>query len=199
MIFNKSVLKKLLKEAYKSGGVLVANRNGRIVLAGGWWAVTMKNRVFSNEARAAVVELAGELPAEGECWRVDSMGCQVEIPPELIRIIDTPELRARIAADGVFHKTRLLMEKTAVYRMYQRNEEVVLVNETMEKLLDIHAAKEGEDASVCGPYYRENRMYWYTDECSLCAGIMYPDEDKDGEIKELLAALGTMEIPYTKR
>ncbi len=45
MIFNKSVFKKLLKEAYKSSGLLVANKNGRIVLSGSWWVMTMANEV----------------------------------------------------------------------------------------------------------------------------------------------------------
>lgn len=70
MIFNKSVFKKLLKEAYKSSGLLVANKNGRIVLSGSWWVMTMAEEVFTKEGKAALVELTGQLPEVGGVFPV---------------------------------------------------------------------------------------------------------------------------------
>ena len=63
MIFNKSVFKKFLKEAYKGHGLLVGNNDGQIILEGSWWIMTMDKDVFNKDGRAALVQLTGEAPA----------------------------------------------------------------------------------------------------------------------------------------
>lgn len=139
MIFNKSVFKKLLKEAYKSSGLLVANKNGRIVLSGSWWVMTMAQEVFTKEGKAALVELTGQLPEAGECFRCTSAGNQIEIPPDYIDIDEA-------ACNEVFKKTIMTMDGPlgGILRIYQRGNDIVCMNEIVEQLLDSSAALEDE-------------------------------------------------------
>ena len=190
MIFNKSVFEKLLKEAYKGAGLLVTKKEGRIALAGSWWVITMSENVFSNDGKAALVKLTGELPVQGECWRVTSGGNQVEIPPDYIDIDgDFYEL---ITRNEPFNKTIITMDGLAggLIRLYQRDKIVICINELVNMLLDPSAVKDGEDDYIRGPYVLKmenpSMYYWYTDECSFAAGKL--DLEKD-EYKELLAEI----------
>lgn len=168
MIFNKSVFKKLLKEAYKSSGLLMANKNGRIVLAGGWWVMTMAEGVFTKEGKAALMELTGQLPEVGECFRCTLAGNQIEIPPDYINIDEA-------ASGEAFKKTIMTMDGPlgGILRIYQRGNDIVCINEVVEQLLDSSAALDDESDSIDGPYTRSPKspgmLYWYTGECSFAA------------------------------
>lgn len=199
MIFNKSVFKKLLKEAYKSSGLLVANKNGRIVLAGGWWVMTMAEGVFTKEGKAVLVELTGQLPEVGECFRCTSAGNQMEIPPEYIAIDDN--FYKEVTAKKPFEKTIVTIDGFCggMGRLYQKGKAVVCINELVEMLLDSSAVKEGEDSCIDGPYTTNETdptmFYWYTGECSFAA--MRLTFEKDNYL-ELLENMKQFEIPKAK-
>lgn len=194
MIFNKSVFKKLLKEAYKSSGLLVANKNGRIVLAGGWWVMTMAEGVFTKEGKAALVELTGQLLEVGECFRCTSAGNQIEIPPDYIDIDEA-------ASGEAFKKTIMTMDGPlgGILRIYQREDDIVCINEIVKQLLDSSAALDDESDSIDGPYTRSPQspgmLYWYTGECSFAA---CPIECKDSA-KEFIEEIQEVNIPQSKR
>lgn len=194
MIFNKSVFKKLLKEAYKSSGLLVANKNGRIVLSGSWWVMTMAEEVFTKEGKAALVELTGQLPEAGECFRCTSGGNQIEIPPDYIDI-------DKSAGGEAFKKTIMTMDGPlgGILRIYQRRNDIVCINEVVEQLLDSPAALEDESDRIDGPYTRTPKstgmLYWYTGECSFAAcPIKYGDS-----VEEFIEEVQKVDIPQSKR
>lgn len=199
MIFNKSVFKKLLKESYKGAGLLVANKKGRVIIAGSWWVMTMEERVFTNEGRAALVELTGQLPAPGECWRSTSGGNQMEMPPEYVDIdgaiyedvtSQEPYQKTIVTIDGLFG---------GMGRLYQKGHAVICVNEVVEMLLDPSAVKEGEDSEINGPYanvpVEHGLFYWYTDNCSFAATRLNFEKEN---YSELLEFMGQFEIPKAK-
>lgn len=194
MIFNKSVFKKLLKEAYKSSGLLVANKNGRIVLAGGWWVMTMAEGVFTKEGKAVLVELTGQLPEVGECFRCTSAGNQIEIPPDYIDIDEA-------ASGEAFKKTIMTMDGPfgGMLRIYQRENDIVCINEIVKQLLDSSAALEDESNCIDGPYTRTpeftGMLYWHTGECSFAA---CPIECKDSA-EEFIEEVQKVNIPQSKR
>ena len=65
MFVKMSILKRLMKEAYKSGLVL-ANNGETIMIAGNYWQMDIKRALMPKELLAAIIELAGELPGAGE-------------------------------------------------------------------------------------------------------------------------------------
>lgn len=201
MIFNKSVFKKLLKEAYKGAGLLVANKEGRIIIAGSWWVMTMEERVFSNEGRAVLVELTGQLPQQGECWRSTSAGNQIEIPPGYVDI--DGDTQSEVTSGAPFEKTYITVEGliSGMARLYQKENTVICINEIVEMLLDPSAVKEGEDSGILGPFTRNMQepktFYWYTDSCSFAACRL--EKEEKGEYKIFFETLEQINIPKAKR
>lgn len=199
MIFNKSVFKKLLKEAYKGAGLLVANKEGRIIIAGSWWVMTMEENVFTKEGKAALVGLTGQLPVQGECWRSTSAGNQIEIPPDYIDIDGA--IYDDVTSREPFQKTIVTIDGLfgGMGRLYQKEKFVICINEVVEMLLDPYAVKEGESSDINGPFTKNmeqpNTLYWYTDECSFAAGRL--DFEKEN-YSELLKNMERFDIPKAK-
>ena len=69
MFFKTSVLKRLFKDAYKGAGLTVGHMTDPedeevdgYYISSGWWVIWFNNRTFPKEAKAAIIELCGELP-----------------------------------------------------------------------------------------------------------------------------------------
>lgn len=198
MIFNKTVFKKLLKEAYKGAGLLVANKDGHIILEGRWWVMKMEERVFSNAGRAALVELTGSIPASGECYRATVAGNQMEMPSEFIEI-DNKTMYVTLTSSEPMKKTKLIVEGMSggLVRYYKTGNRVVSVNEVISSLLENGDSTEYDEGDcVRGPYMGtdEKILYWYSNYCSLAAGIL--DMEKD-EYKELENGLSKLDLPIS--
>lgn len=184
MIFNENVLKKLMKTAYKGGGLLAANKEGRILLEGGWWIVEMDEDVFSKKGKAALVELTGCLPEQGECFRSTSAGNQIEMPKEIHNIDIVKE-------SGIFHqdsykKTKILMDYTMLIRLYQQEQKIAVINELIPELLENPSLQDGEDGEISGPFGMGDMYYWFSNRCSLVArGIKIEKPDAVKVLKEL--------------
>lgn len=75
MFFKKTVLKRMLKSAYTGAGLTVGHtpetdeEEEDYYLSSGWWVLWFKAGMFPKEAKAAVIELCGELPAVGEVFK----------------------------------------------------------------------------------------------------------------------------------
>lgn len=77
MFVKMSILKKLMKEAYKSG-LILANNGETIMIAGNYWQMEIKRALMPKELLAAIIELAGALPDAGERYICDKGGNQKE-------------------------------------------------------------------------------------------------------------------------
>ncbi len=168
MIFNKTVLKRLMKTAYKGAGLLVANNKGKILLEGGWWIAEINEDAFPKEAKAALVELTGCLPEEGECFRSTSAGNQVEMPKELHDISIVKE--NGIFEQEPFLKTKIIMDFLTPIRIYQQGQIIAPINELIPELLENPSLQEWEDGGTEGPFNRGEVYYWFSSTCSLVAG-----------------------------
>ena len=171
MVFNKSVLKKLIKSAYKTCGLLVANMDDRIVLAGGWWMMSAKERYVPNWALAAVIELTGEIPAAGESFRATSQGNQMELPNEFVLNLDEGRTRREIADRIV--DTHIMVDRIGGLQHYLREgSKVVTVNEMMMELYDPDAGENREPCDITISCLEHKWVYWHTPACSWACGII---------------------------
>lgn len=73
MFLNLTEVKKLMKHAYKNSGLVVGCQRGLIAAnSAGTWGFRVDERHIPKKLKAAVVELIGDLPEEGEiytyCW-----------------------------------------------------------------------------------------------------------------------------------
>lgn len=194
MIFNKSVFKKFLKEAYKGYGLLVGNNDGEIILAGSWWIMTMDKDVFNKDGRAALVQLTGVLPEQGEYWRSTSAGNQIEMPPDYINInVEQYDLTEPLK------KTALILEIPTPVRVYQKKDKIVCVNEMVEMLLDPYAVNEGENDTIAGPYDRGlknlNNLYWTNGPCQFVASTVILEKE---DYTKFIVDIGQLDIPVAR-
>ena len=67
-----------MKEAYNGAGLRLAATEERYYIAGNYWEMDVKKGFIAKPVLAAMVELAGEIPAPGERFRADKTGNHVE-------------------------------------------------------------------------------------------------------------------------
>lgn len=80
MFVKTTVFKKLIKQAYETRSLLVAGTENEYIISGNWWIIRVKKDVFSKKNKAAIIELTGEFPEEGEAFRpTKNAGNQYEI------------------------------------------------------------------------------------------------------------------------
>lgn len=87
MFFKATVLKRMLKAAYKGAGLTVGHAaesdTGEpegYYISSGWWVMWFNAAAMPKEAKAALIELCGDLPGAGEVFRATKdMGNQYEI------------------------------------------------------------------------------------------------------------------------
>ncbi len=134
MIWRLQNFKKMLKEAYKGAGLIVAKRGTEYVLAKEWsWAMTFNEFIFEKEYKAAVIELAGDLPEAGEILKaMKDEPVQHELPV------------SKWIMDGLPEKTcESDITQVAIrgYRVVRGGQHLHMVNESHISAID----KEGEE------------------------------------------------------
>lgn len=90
MFVNPKELKKLMQEAYKASNLVVGNTGKDYYIQGLHWKVLCKKEFITKTILAAIIELAGEIPEEGECFCASKAGNQMQVNPMRIEKGDTP-------------------------------------------------------------------------------------------------------------
>lgn len=71
MFINITHLKKLMKESYKYGKLVVGNVNGNLIISNGAFIAQGRGQQETNEYKSAIVEFLGYLPKEGELYMLE--------------------------------------------------------------------------------------------------------------------------------
>lgn len=188
MVFNKSVFKKLIKTAYKTCGLLVANKDDRIILAGDWWMMSVEEKWFPKWGMAAVIELTGEIPAAGESFRSTSAANQMELPNEFVLGLD--ENYDDRAKSDPYHDTRILNDSGVNLARYLRSgKNVVAVNEMIMELYDPGVGEIGEPTDAELPHVDNKWVYWNTPVCAWACGVIDYTKPEDITFREKLGEL----------
>lgn len=77
MFTNINILKRLMKQAYKTG-LKVARTEDRIYIAGNYWETDIITEYLPKQIHAQIIELAGELPDVGERYSANKDEVQME-------------------------------------------------------------------------------------------------------------------------
>ena len=197
MFFKMSVLKKLMKNAYKGGCLVLGDSMEGYVIASGWWSIWINKEYTPKELKAAIIELCGELPF-GEWFRASSsMGNQGMMPFEdsvhPVHLFNNSKEPVNI--------TRILMTKgESLMRLLQNEEtkEVSAISEVILNLIDEKTIKEedGEYPPI-GPITMDNGVFsWGNNICYLS---VYPikllDEAKEDEKIQFFKELKELSVP----
>ena len=79
MFITTQGFKKLIKQAYKTRDLHIANDGVGYTIAGGYWRIWIKHNWIPKKELAAIIELTGELPAERQAFTVYEEGNQYEM------------------------------------------------------------------------------------------------------------------------
>ena len=102
----------MIKEAYNTVGLTVANDGDGMILVGHCWIIWMKDGMIPKKLKAAVIELTGDLPEAGEVFRAQKgAGNQYEIPRE-----DVLELRNGMKNGEVLKETDITIGKLRLFQ-----------------------------------------------------------------------------------
>lgn len=194
MFFKMSKLKKLLKDAYKVGGLTVgrsittAGGTEGIYLSSGWWILWFAYETMEKEIKAAIIELCGDLPAPGEVFQASKGGNQYEI--EQKEVYDLPKQFTEdkgeckvteVILETGWHAARILQNKYSA---------VQLIQNRIIEMFDGKGLRDDE-AWPTGPKIIGQMIGWTNYECYLA---VLPIE-KDEKYTDFYATLERITLP----
>ena len=185
MFVKMTILKRLMKEAYKGNGLTLANNGEAIMIAGTYWQMEIKRALMPKELLAAIIELAGALPDAGERYICDKGGNRKEFgkPMEI-----NPE---KCEAEYIVTSAALLSTTGVRQRILQNygTGAIELINEVFIDLV-YKAEKDLSMPEPAGPYIKPG-MFALWDN-GLMKFKAYLRHDKEN--KEMLKALSNVDL-----
>lgn len=170
MFLHMPTFKKLLKSAFRREYLRVGNLDGGLLVHGGTFAVWFRNDMIPNKVKAAVMELAGELPEEGKIFKATGIGNQYEIPENSEWDIH----RGLKEADRRYVVTPVVLNDSRydTFRFLQQAGAgpIRAIKEDFISLIDLAEIdyNHGEDTPA-GPFGKKDgyQFFWATDFCIL--------------------------------
>lgn len=160
MFTNPKILKKLMKDAFKANQLIIGRNKDDYYLQGSYWKLLCNKNYIPKTIFAQIIELAGEIPDEGECFCSGKGGNQMQLNPMVIEI---PEGAVRVDITDYI----LMSTKGVAQRLLQLpNGKIVLINNVFV-------------AAVRGKYYEEEIGELPPEEprCSLAHGVFWKNEN----------------------
>lgn len=188
MFIKTTVFKRLLKQAYKRDLLQVGHEDNTNIyyIIGGYWAIMVEKRFFTNAAKAALVELIGDLP-KNESIKIYSDGTRKQLIDDsawFALALQEPE--------EYLEETNLLMEEEkfgVLSRLFSTGKNLIPVNEGLYSLID-EETKTSDDLDIVGPYRTRlsgHMLMWKNNTSTV--GLSPRVWDDDGELMEQLEEL----------
>lgn len=181
MFVKPAVLKKLMKRQYKTSGLVVANNGPTIYIGGDWWGIETLREFIPNQIKAAIIELTGEFPEEGEVFNATKDGNQMQMDVNNRVIVETDPDKMRI--------TSILINSSNGKRMRILQDEekrIVLIDEEFISMVDntMINAEEGE-TSAEGPFYKNNKINWENNVSRMAVGTIRVSGDMEDMVRSM--------------
>ena len=174
MFIKNSKFKKLLKDAYKNHTLNVGRtEEGVFIIESPTWHMEVLEEFLTNEIKAMIVELVGDLPAAGQAF---SYRETQEVPQTMMMDCLYENLWGMVQEQDWIE-----MEQTRIYLQTDNNLYHVLQSKSLSKdnvymntgylaAVDKKACNDGEE--LHGPIMnKRNKVLWYSDEMAL---VMMP-------------------------
>ena len=183
MFITTQGFKKLIKQAYKTRDLHIANDGVGYTIAGGYWRIWIKHDWIPKKELAAIIELTGELPAEGQAFTACEDGNQYEIkfPDERNAMAIALECEMTLEITPI-----VLRYKTGQQaRILQRADtgEITLINDQFADMISNKAVDYDKGESpVEGPFlHPRTRGIFYRSD-TMAMWIMPRTDDKNIEL-----------------
>lgn len=201
MFLDTQIFKKMIKNAYDGGGLSVAREKDKYILAGGFWCIKIRKDCLPPKAKAAVIEIVGEFPEDGENFIIRKR--EDKRPDEFAEKWKTMIVQfGNIEGKPLYTKTNILHEYNFhIYRFWQSDKKrIVMLNEIFTGLIGSGNIIRDRETDPEGPYMvhewglYSGLMYWKNNAGELFAATA--DEPKNDSVEELMAhLLCTISLP----
>ena len=190
MFIQLKDLKKMLKEAYTGVGLCVARRGDSVLFSGSNWVIATEKESMDKKQLAAVIELAGELPENGEAFKATKEENQYEIGGVRWDMIDRTEDREE---EEKLTVTEVVLERYPggkPMRVLQAADgRVEVLGDRFVKAIDPMSMNLDYECEVQGPFINRKfpkQVYWKSEAATLTALLYDQDELKEKDILEYL-------------
>ncbi len=166
MFLHMPTLKKLLKSAYNQSKLIIGRLEDGLLIECGTFMAWLEWYSVPNKVKAALIELAGELPEEGHVFTAGKEGNQYEIPErdvwrihDGLRAAEKRYIVTPVVLDGDYH---FLQEANSAATKIVAQKFIDLIDPSERDYA-------GGEGSIAGPYGRPDSdiIYWATDLCIL--------------------------------
>jgi hypothetical protein len=190
MFITQKIFKSLINEAYKGPGLTVGRKDEHILLAGSYWSIEVTRQALPNKALAAIIELTGELPQDGENFKASKEGLQYQIEDAYWNFTN----EATVTAIGEHRKyiiTDILLQHhpygnaIRVLQSQDEKREIKVISNMFINAVDHTELNEECESYVEGPFTVKSMphlAYWRSEACMLSAGLLSKDTRKEGQI-----------------
>lgn len=193
MFLNITEFKKFLKSAYKGSGLIVGSIDEHLVLmnASGTWGVQITDGFIPNKLKAAMVELIGDLPEEGEVANYQPEGIQNEMDLSRFNFYEKWKQARDYAAQTPF----ILRYAHAEYILMQIHSTMELcpINRTFTDLISIKDLDHAVESMPGRPCYLDGTLYWKNDTMIYWAGAAVLSEEFETDVLPKLSFLDCFE------
>ena len=177
MFLKTNLLKRLMKQAYAGGGLVVARRGDWIYLSGSYWEVEVRKRYIPKKTMGDLISLIGELPEDGERFRAEKGGNQMEIEMPIGISTDFFDPENFLAVTDLI----LLDENGAEQRILQDADtgSLYLINNLFVDMVDNKCVEEerGENGVLDQPVFHPKLgVLWDNGNCRLHVLFRDPEE-----------------------
>ncbi|MBQ6832848.1 MAG: hypothetical protein IJO55_00335 [Lachnospiraceae bacterium] len=199
MFLDITKFKKFLSTAYKGAGLIVGMLDENLVMTNNarTWGVQVDGDHIPNKLKAALVELIGDLPEEGEVLNYTKDGAQTEMNLGEFNYYDA-WMRAR---DYAAYTPFMLKSDYGIYSLLQLHSTMEL-KPIRRDFLDIISAKDIDHSveEMPGrPAYGHETLYWKNDTTIYWAGTFRVDEFTEDIVLPRLEFLDCFEQPMKLR
>lgn len=193
MFLKISSFKTLLKNAWKGAGLTVGNDGEGIYLIGSYWTIWLERSQMTKKAKAAIVELTGELPAAGhvfKAWENQKNQYEMqEVYDEELYHPDTWNFKIKYKDTGVRFAD---YGKEVAVLQDENSRECLLISRLIMGMVDISSMEKMEERPE-GPLGRHDHVrktteiFWQNDACTLgCMPVVVQENTKEEFIIEKL-------------
>ena len=188
MFIHLKDFKRLLKEAYTGVGLCVARRGDDVLFGGSGWVIATEKESMDKKQLAAVIELAGELPGNGEAFKATKEENQYEIGEVRWGMIDRTENR-----EEKLTVTPIVLERypngKAMRVLQAADGRVEVLDDRFTKAIDSMSMNLDYEHEVKGPFVNPKfpkQVYWKSEATTLTAILYDQDELKEKDILKYL-------------
>ena len=189
MFIKMKIFKGLIKRAYTGAGLIVGHLGEGILLADNHWVIWLEKECIPKKALAAIIELTGEIPEQGQVFRSTSAGNQIAIPENETWNINKhwEDTKVKYTVSNIQYRA----SEQTTYRMLQEQNtrEVKMINNIFVDGIDENEIDREIETRPKGPRAIDANsqvVYWKNEVCTLAAGLIMPKEEEQTSFLKLL-------------